>query len=395
MNRRFREKRFLKYSLPRFLLTAIAGMAAILACGCGGSSVIFAPNLGNPELHSQNLKREKAKIVRVTDGRRRPTKDIGTVHVGLFNKSVPYLLEGDLGDVVKSMLDTLIVVPGDQVKIIPIQVSADVFEVGENISLFSEEGYFACNLRFTYPVTPDSTCSRSLFSKQTTSGMDVTGDLEPLIYKGVADCARSFVTTVLDKSPGLEVAKDSVRTLAVLNPTPSSPGQSREPGNPEQNIAAEPSRHDASEIDFHYLKGSKVTIGARVAYSMLNAPRESDLLWGLGISFTYFHVKNTADFLEGNFANFGGRLVGRKFFTAAQTTPYIGGGFGLVAGTEKIDQGTGQDASFFFGPSVDECLGISFNRMVSLEFGTYQIAYFGSKLLPSDIGIIAGISIGL
>src|SRR5467141_377807 len=254
MNRRFREKRFLKYSLPRFLLTAIAGMAAILACGCGGSSVIFTPNLANPELHSQNLKREKAKIVRVTDGRRRPTKDIGTVHVGMFNKSVPYLLEGDLGDVVKSMLDTLIVVPGDQ----------------EKISLFSEEGYFACNLRFTYPVTPDSSCSRSLFSKQTTSGMDVTGDLEPLIYKGVADCARSFVTTVLDKSPGLEVAKDSVRTLAVLNPTPSSPGQSREPGNPEQNIAAEPSRHDASEIDFHYLKGSKVTIGARVAYSTLN-----------------------------------------------------------------------------------------------------------------------------
>lgn len=47
-----------------------------------------------------------------------------------------------------------------------------------------------------------------------------------------------------------------------------------------------------------------------------------------------------------------------------------------------------------FGPTIQEVISISLTRTFFLEFGSFQLAHFGLKMLLSDIGITGGISVG-
>lgn len=382
--------------------TNILYLAAVLAvpivvAGCGSASVAIDPNFHHEELRGKNLAREYVRIMKVTDGRSPAGPKIGDVHTGMMNKRTPYLLNGSLADIVKTMLDTLLALPGNRERIFPVMVSIDMFEVGENIGLFSEEGYFACNLRFSYPVTGDSLTHRSFFSQQTTSGMDVTNALEPLIYRGVADCAHQFVEEVVDRldaptlllpdSVSVLAVHDSLRAMAVREdeqrrvsevPTGTGPRKSRQEG-----------------AGFQYCQGAKIATGVRGSYLMLSQKEASPWLLGLGISITYLDIVNKQDMISGSFINFGGRLVARHLFSDAPTSAYIGGNLGLAGGTEQIKGGVSDEKNFFFGPTVEEVVGVSFGGALSLEFGAFQLAHFGSKALPSDIGFIVGISVGL
>ncbi len=375
-------------------VVAAVTLMAILT-GCGVSSITINPNFSHQGLQQRDLKRDDVQIVKVTDGRKSQA-NIGIAQTGMMNQKTPYHLKGSLAEAVKTMLDTLISGKKVSERVFPIHVSIDMFEVGENTKMFSEEGYFACNLRFMYPVTPDSMAERAIFTKQTTSGMDVTDGLEPLIYKGVADCVRQFVNGTFDKLHDLvTLPVDSATVFAVKNPTVAAGKQSGDKVATQHVTTATSNRVKQNEISFQYCQGDKIGTGVRGSYSMLSRSETSQFPWGLGISLTFYDVKNKKDGFEGSFINFGGRLAGKYYFSDAPTTAYLGGSLGLAGGTERIRYGTREESTFFFGPNVEEVVGITLGRKVSLEAGAFQLAHFGSKLLPDDVGFIVGISFTL
>ncbi|HEX9657942.1 MAG TPA: hypothetical protein VGB89_13625 [Bacteroidota bacterium] len=377
--------------------TLLLLFAAFVLIGCGSSSVVFDPDFNHPELRAARSKRDNVRIVKVTDGRSSPSSRIGTARVGMFNRQVPYVMNGDLADVVRIMLDTLIVGRHDQGRFMPINVSVDMFEVGENTKIFSEEGYFACNMRFTFPVSPDSIGEQVVFVKQTdNSAIDVTHAIEPLIYKGMAECAHAFVEgTLSGENIAMMVSSDSIESFGVQDSLYIASQNGGHTRQSKQVTVVGGNQRKSNELAFHYIRGGKIETGVRAGYFMLSQSTNSNFPWGFGICLTYYDILNTQERVKGRFVSFGGRLVGKYYFSSASTAAYIGGGLELGGGSERIDYGTSTQTNFFFGPTVDEVIGFSIDRKVSVELGTFQIAHFGSKILPSDIGFVVGLSFGI
>lgn len=374
------------------LLACLIGLATLLT-GCGASKVSIQPDFNRADLHQPGLKRERICFVKVDDRRADTSTRIGKAHVGMFNRTVPYYLTGNLAETVKRMLDTLAGGPCLHDRYVPISVSIDTFEVGEHSGLFSEEAYGRFNLRFTYPISADSIGAFAISSRPTRSAADATDEIAPLIYKGVTECARLFIEQALDKAPGMVVGADSARAISASASAVTPPAR-----NPviaaDKVISGEKQRDGRSEIGVHYSSGGKIATGVRATYGALMEQDSSNFRWGVGLSFTYNDVTNTSDGLEGSFVNFGSRLMG-KYFLGRRTSFYLSGAVGLVGGTESIDYGASVEKSFFLGPNFEEMIGLTLNRSLFLEAGSYQLVYFGSKLLPSDIGLIVGIGIGL
>ncbi len=374
------------------LLVSLLCLATLLT-GCGASKVSIQPDFNRADLYQPDLKRERICFVKVEDRRADTSTRIGKAHVGMFNKTVPYYMAGNLAETVKRMLDTLAGGPCVRDRSVPISVSIDTFEVGEHSALFSEEAYGKFNLRFTYPISADSIGAFAISSRPTRSAADATDEIEPLIYKGVAECARLFVEQALDKAPGVVMGSDSARAVNASASAVTPPAR-----NPvtaaDKVIAGEKQRNGRNELGVHYSSGGKITAGIRATYAVMTEQDSSNFRWGAGLSFTHNDITNVSDGLEGSFFNFGSRLMG-KYFLGKGTSFYLSGAVGLVGGTESINFGMSVEKSFFIGPNFEEMIGLTLNRRLFLEAGSYQLVYFGSKLLPSDIGLIVGIGVGL
>jgi hypothetical protein len=390
-------KSYIRY----FIAPLIGCVAALLTSGCG--AVTLAPNYQDQALHRPDLKRDKISIVQVTDQRPNPSSQIGTARVGLFNQTVPYYLAGSATDDIKTMLDTLLVVPGgDTANTIPVSVAIRSLEVGENYSLFSEEAYFMGGLRFSYPVGPDSINALSFFSRQTTTNwLDVTNDIQDVLYSGIADCAAQFVKLMYDKAPGHAISSDSTKSfVAKADKIPANNVARLDSGTTHVNLGegvinSETDPH-RNELAFQYFQGKYITTGVRGSYCMYTQASDTNLVWGPSYTFAYMAVTNTDKGTQGWFVNFGGRYGLKDYFACSPTTPYFSANIGLLAGTENLNTGGGgQEQSFFFGGMFDESIGVSINREVSMEIGFFQVAIAGSHLLSSDVGVTGGISLGL
>lgn len=373
-------------------LACLTGLATLLA-GCGASQVSIQPDFNRADLHQPGLKRERICFVKVEDRRTDTSTRIGKAHVGMFNKTVPYYLTGNLAETVKRMLDTLAGGPCSRDGYVPISVSIDTFEVGEHSGLFAEKAYGKFDLHFTYPISADSIGAFAISSRPVKSAADATNAIEPLIYKGMAECARLFVEQALDKAPGVVMGTDSARAISA--PASAVTPPARSPVIAADKVIAGVKQHDGrNEIGVHYLSGGKITTGVRATYGALTEQDSSNFRWGIGLSFNYSDITNASDGFQGSFVNFGTRLMA-KHFLGRRTSFYLSGAVGLVGGTESIDYGTNVEKSFFLGPNFEEMIGLTLNRSLFLEVGSFQLVYFGSKLLPSDIGVIVGIGFGL
>ena len=118
---------------------------ATLLLGCGSSSVIIAPDYGNADLHVPELKRDSLRIVSMIDSRAKPSSQIGTARTGMMNRKVPFIMNGKLSDIVRSFLDTLLVARHDEDRFLPVRVSVENFDVGEDSGLFGETAHFLIN----------------------------------------------------------------------------------------------------------------------------------------------------------------------------------------------------------------------------------------------------------
>ena len=66
----------------------------------------------------------------------------------------------------------------------------------------------------------------------------------------------------------------------------------------------------------------------------------------------------------------------------------------LTLGNEKIDYGYGNTKTkLFLGPTFEEKVGLSIADKLLIEAGAYQIKFFGSDMLPEDIGYTLGMYI--
>jgi hypothetical protein len=269
-----------------------------------------------------------------------------------------------------------------------------MFEVGENMKLFSEEGYFACNMSFNFPVTPDSSENQVIFLKQTeNSGIDVTDAIEPLIYKGMAECASRFVSALDKNQNAMLVSSDSVATIRAKDSIRLSNLPQSQPSTPLPVASEVSNRIKMDELSFLYAQGAKITTGFRISYCMLSQNKDSQVPWGLGMGLTFYDIENKEDDIRGNFVSFAGRLVGKYYLSSAATSVFLGGNLALSGGSEQIDYGNHQETKFFFGPTLEETLGCTLNQKISFEFGFFQLVHFGSKVLPSDVGFVVGLSI--
>lgn len=387
-------------SVPRGLFVICCLMiAGVIGTGCGSSSVDLIPDYHNRTLATRDFRRDSVRFVNVVDKRANPGEQIGKAQVGLFNQVVPYNLKVPVAEFVRHVLDSLIAGPNVGERYMPITVVVDSFHVGERTSLFSEEGYFDCKMRFVFRAARDSIVQAGVISAQQSSGMDVTNSLEGLIYQGMVDCAKKFVEESFDKRRATMIlASDSSAVAPGVHP----PGEAREilsvdtfPPPPEYAQAPGPDSLSMSAISLHYLKGDKITTGIRGGYDVLRRKTDPKAYFGVGYTFTFFDVDNKQDFLTGTFFNFGARFQAQYRILEGRTSPYFAAGLGLAFGTEKISYGTREETSVFIGPAVEELIGISIQKKFSIEGGAFQLRYFGSKLLPSDAGFLVGITIGI
>ena len=88
--------------------------------------------------------------------------------------------------------------------------------------------------------------------------------------------------------------------------------------------------------------------------------------------------------------NFGYRYDLRYFLTSDKKGLYLSGGLRLAFGNEKINYGSNEETHFFFGPTLEEAIGVSINNKVLMELGAFQLKFWGSDLLPDDVGYSFG-----
>jgi hypothetical protein len=166
-----------------------------LIAGCG--PYIIKPDYENELYQSEELKRDKIKIVKVVDARTDylPEKVAGTARVGLLNQfKVPYKLNTSVKDFVDQSIHKI---TGESIKekfVNPITVYIDKFSVREDYNMIISGGYFNCDFRFCYPVTRDSFQTIEASSRKSTKNiLDITGSLDELIYSGIFDCTKFFL----------------------------------------------------------------------------------------------------------------------------------------------------------------------------------------------------------
>lgn len=363
----------------------IAVFISVIFISCGSSDVTISPNYESELLKVINKPNLDAKVIKVKDNRKEHfgKTNIGTAQVGLFNKKVPYNLDEPVSEFVKKSVTKLLAEQEDSV-FLPIKIIINKFLIYEETGAFSEKGNFESELVFIYPFNKDSFVTVNTFCNEQSSGLDVTNGLENLIYKGISTCTNMFLSKYTDNlsqyfvnSDSDSVFKSTMDTLLAQNSVDSdSVNQTKY--NSDTNIGAS------------YSSGKNVKYGIQLLYQNYDS-LNSNISGGFGYAFTFYKVENKSKYLEGSFVNFNYRYSLRYFLDRTKNGLYLLGGLKLSFGTENIDYGIKKETNFFFGPTLEEAIGISINNSVFLEFGSYQLKFFGSDLLPDDIGYLAGI----
>ncbi len=374
----------MKQTAMVFVVLSIFGLI-----GCGGSELLIQPKYSNTIIKENKITTSSVKISSVIDRRNADAHTIGSAKVGMFNKTVPYKISIPLSDFVKTVIDSTI--QRKDSSIIPAVVYVDTFEVGEKYSLFSENGIMKTVMYWGVPVSPDSMMYiTTRFDDIVSSGVDVTDQLEPLIYKGIVDCAKQCTDKLHSMNIQLYAASpDSLSSFV----TQSAPADIAKKAVEAVDPGSKPKIYN--DIGVAYSEGDRITTGVRIFYNTLSQKDSSKMMYGFGYNLEVLKITNTSAGIEGSMITFGGNLMLRALLNDAKVSPYVGGSLTLTFGSESIDYGTHKESSFYFGPFVRESIGLSFNKKFYVEIGAFQVKLFGSKMLPDDVGFTAGVSFGI
>lgn len=366
---------------------------ALSFTGCGGSEVLLHPNYSVKEITSKKISAPRVKISQVVDQRTSDNKTIGAANVGLFNKTVPYRVSVPLNEFIQHTYDTLFSMDEDSAAISVI-VYVDTFTVGEYTTLFGEYGRLEAKLFFGVRNHSDSIMYiTTRFDESVKSGIDVTNMLEPLVYTGIADCGTQFAKKALEMNIQPQRYQQGKTDSLVALPAGVQPQQIARHAIEATELQAKPKTY--SDVGAMYSSGGKVKTGVRIFYNTLFQKDSSRNIFGFGYNIEVLDIDNTRDGFMGTMITYGGNIVLRALFSEAPNTAYIGLQGTLSFGNETIDYGTKKESSFYFGPILRQTIGITLNKKVYFDIGVFEMLLLGSKLLPNDAGITAGISIGI
>jgi len=363
---------------------------------CGSNQVLLRYDPDNPFLEDKVLKRDRVRVVLVSDNRSVEPEYAGTAQTGMFNKKVPYLLDEPISEFVTKSVNELLVTADTTDFILPIGIQINQFQVSEKTYAISEYGYFDCQMNFYFPVTQDSFAIARISDQQSVKRSDVTSSLKNLIYTGIFNCTRQFVEEYYDNSPKYYISTKDTLQLADIKSIYRRSFASQKQDTTKQSTYQSPNI-TRSYLKFGILRGDKIKTGYQVAYNLYRYKRTSNLHFGVGYTANYFDLANRWDYgsLEGKFMNFGLQFLARYFLTPNQKGVYLAGALFLTGGFEKIDYGYDEKENFFYGPVFTERIGLNIENRILLEAGLFQLKLFGSKLLPSDTGYKFSLGIGL
>jgi hypothetical protein len=369
----------------QLVTTFIPIIISIIFVGCGTSNVTISPNYESELFKIENKPELSAEVIKVKDNRKEPlgNTNIGIAQVGLFNKKVPYNIDEPVSEFVKKSITKMLSEQKDSL-FLPINIIINKFLIYEETGAFSESGNFESELVFIYPVSKDSFITINTFCSEQSSGLDVTDGLENLIYKGITTCTNKFLSGYTNNKSSYFVGNES-ESIFKTNPDTLLTLDSM-----DSNIVNQKKHNSDSNIGVSYCSGENVKYGFQLLYQNYDS-LNSNLGGGFGYTFLYYQVENKTNYLEGSFVSFNYRFSLRYFVNHTKSGFYLMGGLKLSFGTENIDYGIEKQTSFFIGPTLEEAIGISINNRAMLEFGSYQLKFFGSDLLPYDIGFSVGL----
>jgi hypothetical protein len=385
----------LKISEGLTMCSRFGWILAIIACcscafiGCGGNDVLLKPNYSNKEIVTHRNIESGMRVAKVVDHRKSDDKTIGTARVGMFDKTVPYHISVPVREFVKTVYDSLFAGKKEKT-VIPVTAYIDTFTIREEYGLFVEKGIFQAKIIFSIPLIGDSLLFIATTTKKTvSSSVDVTNQLEPLIYQGIVDCGEQLTNDLRRHSQTMKaIVPDSASFFAMDDSI-------KIPDHISKAISADDSMKNYSDIGFGYIGGSKVSNGFKLSYNSLKQKDGSLSMNGYGYNLEILKIVNNDAMINGTMVTFGGNFIWRRMFSPKPTSAYFGLQGTLTFGSESVDYGYEKRTSFFFGPIVRETLGISLSKKIYIEAGSFQIGLLGSKMLPSDIGFTIGMSAGL
>lgn len=146
---------------------------------------------------------------------------------------------------------------------------------------------------------------------------------------------------------------------------------------------------NGNSVGINYFKGDIVETGFGIEYLVLRQSDNSKVETGFGLTFNYFDVLNTEKYLDGTFAGFNPKFV-VHYFLDKKNVFLLGGEVALAFGSETIED---DETNFFIGPHFNEYIGILLDEKLLLKAGGFQLWYFGSDVLPDDLGFYLGANV--
>ncbi len=386
------------------VIRVFAVLVLAMACmSCGAGQIVLKPNYKHKDIQAATIRAQPIEVRRVVDKRADSKFDVGTARVGLFNGTVPYVVNVPVSEFVQQELKTLFVANASK-DTLQTTVYIDSMSVHEGSSLFSEYAECQLSMRFALPLRTDSTLYiQTHFRDRVTSGIDVTNQIEPLLYKAVATCASQFVSTITPMSLGSNSNLEKER-LSSADTTAADQRQMRVgTGASVQNrrdtlIQAAPVRDlskSKSEIGFAYSWGNTLLTSLRLSYSAISSSDSSHWVFGGGAYLEYSDIYHVEKNLKGGGITYGGAVLTRYLFSTAPRSLFVGLNLALVLSKESIDYGNRKDTHFIYGAVFRETLGMSLNRKFYVEAGLMQLSINNSEILPYDTGFTLGFGFSL
>ena len=361
---------------------------SILLKSCGVDSITIQGTNFILSKEEKARRLDSIRIVKVIDDRPSSGYVIGHYPAGMNNRNVPVIIDKQLDNYLKNSFNSLIVKDTTQKSYIPVTVYINQFETAVGGDFWGFYDYHKYSYLFEYPNKSNHIEKLQIIDSLTIGGHSLAEKLQKLTKDGIRSAARNFIDSYNYKNDNLSIPNIESNTKSSIS------------GNDTKSIQIDSidftkSRKFDSKSGGYFgcYRGNNVDNGFRVMYLKIVRKDSSKFEIGTGIGFTFFKVKPSKDINSGTFYAIHSPIMFRYNFSDNANGFFIGGCLSIEGGTESIGYGNNQDLQFFFGPTVEESVGIYLFKAVSLTFGTYQLAHFGSKVLPYDLGLVFSIGI--
>ena len=365
------------------------GLISLILCSCGSNYIIYktAPVR---QLKEDSIKYlDNVKIVNVVDQRSVKDSVIGIAVKGMFDNEVPLIIDKPLPIYLKESFNSLINNnTTNSLGDLPVTVYVKEFYSGVQDLTFGKNLFSKYSYIFEYPVGKNKIRQVSIIDS---IGMIVSSfanyRITKIINTGLRKTSKAFMSDYSEKVTDSLLLADNLNSI--------------NEGSPDNPKIIETKNIDMKEksniltkagVQFCYYKGNRINPGIRAEYLRMSKRDSSRIELGIGYGVTYYNVLSTDKYSKGSFTSFSSGINMRYNVTKESNFLFVGGTLFLDAGIETT-KSSNPDLHFFFGPTINEFIGLYLIKEVAVTAGLYQLYHLGSIFLKSDIGFNFSLSI--